>query len=67
MAAPENGDSCANFEDKTISVQYQGSEIFQKENGFLKKINSKSYLPAVALGTSECPHVNPTVPRQAPK
>ena len=40
--SPENWDPYANFEYKTISVQYSGAEIFTKQNAVLKQI--KAYL-----------------------
>ena len=38
--SPENWDPYANFEYKTISVQFKGAEIFTKQNGVLKQIYS---------------------------
>ena len=34
---PENWDSYANFEYRTIFVLFQGPEIFDKQNGVMKQ------------------------------
>ena len=38
--SPENWDPYANFEYRTISLQFWGAEIFAKQNWFLKLISS---------------------------
>ena len=48
LFSPENWDPYKNIEYKTISVQYQGDEIFTKRNAVLKQINSCSYCLIVA-------------------
>ena len=41
--SPENWDSYANFEYRTISLQFLGAEIFEKQNWYMK-INVQSFL-----------------------
>ena len=54
----ENWDQYANFEYKTSFVRFKGAEIFTKQNGVLKQINSFLCLSVVLRTALEWPLAN---------
>ena len=64
--SPENWDPNVNVEYRTISVPYQGADIFEKQNIVVKQTNSYQYWQKVVLAALGWPQDIPKGPRQAP-